>query len=188
MSVMPKKSTIAATRGFVHLVAGAMNPARRNHPGRQREMAAGRLTRDDQPIRIEVVLLGVRHDPAQCAAAVFDRRRCERHVREPILHVDHGVAHRDVRQRAQRAPFLGPLHPAAPVDENDRWRRRSRLRDRCARIAPRVDIELPFPSVGARVDDVGHRADLLKQRNRGPDVRRRLRHSRLRAERQKPAK
>jgi hypothetical protein len=60
-----------------------------DHAGREREVSSRRLSGDDDPIDVERVVLRVIDDPAQRAAAVFDRCGCERHRREAVLDVHH---------------------------------------------------------------------------------------------------
>src|SRR5207249_11740623 len=125
------------------------------HSRRERRMAACRVAAYDEPFGIEVVLLGMRDHPPQRAAAVFDRGRRERDVREAVLHVYDRIAHAEKAQSSQEARFFRAADPPAAVDVDDGGNRRLR--------PPRVHVELSFPPVCPLVHQIWTWTHLLEQ-------------------------
>ena len=144
LEVVPAQTAPVQTRGS------------RQHPGDQGKMATRRPSGEHDLVGVEVVFLGVLHDPAQGAAGVLDGTRRQRDPGQPVSHVDHGPAHLQIGQEMERADTLVARDPAPAVNVDHRGRRRGR--------PPRpVDIQLGLPVVGHQVGDVGPDAVATEQ-------------------------
>src|SRR5882724_1776575 len=120
-------------------------------------MSTCRMSRDNNPVNVEIELLCISNDPLQSASAILDRRRRQGNGSHAVLHVDDIPASLKIWKQVRKSTGTVAKNPASSVNVDQGWDQLfSRL------VTPQVELQyiIVLHSVNdIRIDNVAVASD-----------------------------